>query len=265
MHAKISIAVPSRHRPQCLEAFLKSIVSTSQSKTPVVTVLHDSPESYDNSMKLCDENASLHLRSVWLPDKSGLAELWNWCIMTAPTEWVLICNDDITFNHNWIEYLEDMIASQKYLMIHLFHYGAMCLSKQFVLEHGWFDERFTGGGFEDVDSQLRISEAGLKDYIDRSHDFIKRDGDIEVGHFVNHLKYSYKAKPWDGKNNGPWIQTKWGRLDDTSWSMPSFRKFPEIDWHPSYTRKYMERYGYQSVPWLVKTAQSWQEQRPIFP
>lgn len=240
MHSKISVAVPSRHRWPCLNGFLESFLATTkESGRPVLTVLHDSPESYDDSMRICDKNSSLYLRSLWLPEKSGLAELWNWSVMTAPTEWVLICNDDITFNPGWVEYLDEMINSGKYILIHLFHYGAMCLSKQFILEHGWFDERFHFAGYEDNDSQLRISEANLKQYIDKSHDFIRKENNVEIGHYVNHLKYVYNAPGWIGGSNEPWFIKKWKTQDGVNFT----RMAPEIDWHPKYTMKYSARYN----------------------
>jgi hypothetical protein len=101
-----------------------------------------------------------------------------------------------------------------------------------MLEVGFFDERYRHGGWEDLDYMTRISEAGLKDKVDTSHDFIRREGDVEIGHFVNHHKYQYKLDGWHGDNE-PWFRAKWagGRK-------PTIRTVGEIDWHPSHTAKF---------------------------
>ena len=74
---------------------------------------------------------------------------------------MLICNDDGGFQKGWLEYLEKQIATGSFLQINLLHYGGMCIHKSLIPQIGWFDERFHGGGYEDIDWQLRISEAGL--------------------------------------------------------------------------------------------------------
>ncbi len=241
MHKDISVAVATRHRPFPLRAFVHSLESTVdhlEDDAPFLTVLYDSP---DWAAPDCDIRYKPR-QDIVVPSKSGLAELWNWCVMLAPTDWVLICNDDITFNDGWIEYLEQQIATDKYDMIHLFHYGGMCIHKRLILKLGWFDERFRGGGFEDNDYQLRIYEAGLKHRVDMSHGFTHMDGKVEVGHFMNHTKHIYSQKNnWSGCNNYQWIQEKWAGA--INWRSPVYRRHKEIDWHPSYTAKYSEKYG----------------------
>lgn len=259
MHKDISVAVGTRHRYKCLKKFVKSFVDTTNRITrPHLNILHDAPdinEGLDDSRKELDNMWEGDNKTIWapygpselgqtiLPSKSSLTELWNWCIMLAPTDWVLICNDDVTFNPGWVEYLEKQIATDKYDMIHLFHYGGMCIHKRLILKCGWFDENFRGGGFEDIDYQLRISEAGLKDRVDRSHDFIRREGKIEVGHFMNHHRDVKTNGSWSGENNAEWMCQKWGRKSQEDYRLPSFRKEWEQNWHPAYTRKYEEKYG----------------------
>lgn len=268
MHKLISVAVPTRSRKEALIPFATSLVNTfgkSLEEFPQVTYLHDSPPIDDESMAKTDAAHNQHSRSVWLPYKSGMAELWNWSIILSPTDWVLICNDDVTFNPGWLTYLEETIASNKYLLIELFHYGAFCIHKSLILEIGWFDERLTGFGFEDNDMMLRISEAGLKDRVDTSHDFIRRVGDVEVGHFVNHHKYAYKFPGNPGEQNGPWLMHKWGRDNDVAWDMPSYRKVPEVDWHPAHTNKFAHKFGYNHIPWVARTTHSWKTNMAVYP
>lgn len=262
MHPLISVAVATRHRPGILESFIttygrslwKSVEKDPTNRTPCLTVLHDSPAglTLDSAVALADDWHGLFNRSVWLPDKSSMTELWNMAIILSPTDWVLVCNDDIEFKPGWLEYLENTIATGKYDLIHLFHYGAFCIHKSMVLSIGWFDERFRFAGFEDNDFQLRISEAGIKDRVDRSHDFIRRDGGREVGHFVDHTKYVHNQHCSWGGSNEPWFKAKWGRESEqfVDWRSPFTRNAKEIDWHPIYSHKYRVKFGINTPPWI---------------
>ncbi len=249
MHKDISVAVPTRHRYMCMREFTSSYFKTIpygfKVRAPALNIIHDAPDEgyYDKSVYEGDLGDDPIVRDIVLTEKSSLTELWNWCVMLAPTDWVLICNDDVTFNEGWVEYLEEQIATDKYDMIHLFHYGGMCIHKRLILKMGWFDERFRGGGFEDIDYQLRISEAGLKDRVERSHDYIRTEGKVEVGHFMNHIRDVQANGSWAGENNASWMCEKWARRSPYNYKIPSFRQVREPDWHPSYTKKYEKKYG----------------------
>lgn len=247
MHEHLSVAVYTRHRPHILNPFLGSFMATRRSNPdpPVLTILHDAPKSMysDEAVKMADDCASRYtfIRSIVIPNKSGCARMINLSVATAPTDWVLVCNDDITFKPGWQEYLEEKIKESKHFIVTLFSYGAFLIHKSMMLRVGWWDERFLAGGFEDNDYQLRISEAGLKHLVDTSHDFIKRDGDVEVGHFVNHTKYVWKdVNGWEGPPNHYWFEQKWGHTD---FGRPCLRRVPEIDWHPYETVAYSNRYN----------------------
>ena len=59
----------------------------------------------------------------------------------------------------------------------MLHYGGFCINRRMILKNGWFDERFRGGGFEDIDWQVRISESHLQMFVDISEDFKLVDHD----------------------------------------------------------------------------------------
>lgn len=266
MHPKISVAVPTRHRLVILSKFIdtfnKSIEDIDQK--PVLSVFHDAPTNClaDYSVMTADEEMgkNLGIRSILVPDKSSLTELWNQCIIFSPTDWVFICNDDIEFKSGWLEYLEKKIDEGQHDIIHLFHYGAMCIHKSLVLKIGWFDERFRGGGFEDNDHQLRIFEAGIKDRVDRSHDFIRKEGNREIGHFIDHTKFIHMDEGWQGNNNADWIKKKWGA--DLTWRTPVVRRVGEVNWHPTMTRKYEEKFGFKEQ-FTLNAYNSIKEQRQV--
>jgi glycosyltransferase involved in cell wall biosynthesis len=260
MHKLISVAVPTRNRPAILHEFFKSFVATTpkNENTPVLTILHDSPPLgyFDGAVCFGDkyQNDNFEVRSIVVPDKSGLTRLFNLSIVFAPTDWVLICNDDITFNPGWLQYLEEKIAEGKWNAICLFNFGAICIHKSMMLKVGWFDERFDFGGHEDNDYQLRIAEAGLKDTIERSHDFIRRDGDVEVGHYVNHNKYVHKGSAsWHG-DNSVWATQKWGHIN---YAHPCRRVYDEVDWYPKYSMQYARKFN-MLPEWPLITSRSMQ-------
>ena len=260
MHPKISVAVPTRHRPEIhrrfVETFYESLIDSNvePKNEPHLLTIYDAPS------KLSSGVDGYYSKEVTFHDKSSLTELWNQCIILSPTDWVLICNDDIEFRPGWLEYLEETIDTGLYDLIHLFHYGAMCIHKSLILKIGWFDERFRGGGFEDNDYQLRIYEADLKDRVDRSHDFIRREGNREIGHYVDHTKYIHRGEGWQGCNNAEWIKEKW--TTNLDWRRPAFRRSREEDWHPTITRKYEDRFGFTEL-FSRDTIRSIEEKREV--
>jgi hypothetical protein len=246
MHERISVALPTKHRIEYLTQFMDSYVATTQhlgDRVPDINILYHNPTKPSKYTTKIPEG--FPVRETVIREDCGLTELWNMGIILSPTDWIFLTQDDITFNDGWIDYLEAKIDEGKHDLIHLFHYGAMLFHKSLILKIGWFDERFNGGGFEDIDYQLRISEAGLKDRVDRSHDFIKRDGAVEVGHYCNHHKYEFKnnGEGWPDNNNSYWMCQKWARRSAYDYTKPSFRQYDEINWHPSYTKRYEKKYG----------------------
>jgi glycosyltransferase involved in cell wall biosynthesis len=258
MNQNISIAFPTRNRLNKVNRFLESIVRTThQNNRPFILAVSDSPPNAIEPSYLIQMFLFGGLREfnvIANLTKKGLAALWNDCVINSPTDWVLICNDDIVLKPGWMEFLENQISSQKYEQIIIAHYGGMCLHKSLILKMGWFDENFLGGGFEDIDWQLRLSEGGLKELVDISSDFTgstvidrPRGWCHDFGPFAEHFKINEiiegKTTGWNGENNEEYMKLKWGRQEVTDWKSPSVRKIKEIDWHPFYTKHYEKRFS----------------------
>jgi glycosyltransferase involved in cell wall biosynthesis len=236
----LTVAVPTRNRSSRLTRFLRSLDDSGATGIKTL-VVHDSPTEMESVLECQQQYMNYPLfNSIVMPNKSSLAELWNYCIAYSDTDWVLVCNDDAVFMKDWDKYLLDTIASEKFLQINLLHYGGFCINKRMILRNGWFDERFRGGGFEDNDWQLRIFEGGHKKHVDISHDY----------KFMDHLKVSDDTN-WRGVNNDQWIMEKWGRIHLWDWHQPSFRVRPEIDWHPAFTKRYENKFQEESrIPFI---------------
>lgn len=270
MHPLITVAAPTRHRVEKVEDFVISLKqNTSANALPHILLINDAPNEAITEPSMLRSMLSNY--SMWdsqvihNPIKKGLAALWNDCVLYSPTDWVLICNDDIVFKPGWLEYLEAQIATDKFDQIMIAHYGGMCIHKRMFLKLGWFEERFMGGGFEDNDWALRISEAGLKGRVDMSHSFThSEDIDKSKGWIKDHGPFAEHRKVnagrfgqnigWEGRNNKDFIFQKWG-YSPFDPGNPSFRRMYEIDWHPFYTWRWQDQYGIQSqIPTINQNA-----------
>lgn len=242
----ITVAVVTRDRPDELEDFMASFHETTTSfdgampLRPYFLVIHDAPTNtyskYHTRSTMAKRRIMGRVRDTGI--KQSLTQLWNQCILLAPTDWVLICGDDAVFLDGWLEFLMARI-DEGYLQIGMAHFGGFALHKSLILDIGWHDERFRGGGFEDVDWQIRIAEAGLKHKFDQANNF----------RYLRHDRLKYKHDGighWSGENCEPWFKEKWGRTDVWSTEQFNLRNAAEIDWHPAATRLYEERYGRKS-------------------
>lgn len=83
------------------------------------------------------------------------SELINHSVATSPTEWVILINDR---THPTIDEVEKMInlLENGYACVLLYNVGFMGFSKELVRKIGWWDQRFTYGGWEDRDWVWRL-------------------------------------------------------------------------------------------------------------
>lgn len=91
---------------------------------------------------------------------SSYSELINHSIATSPTEWVILINDR---THPTIDEVEKIInlLETGYACVLMYNVGFMGFSKELIRTIGWWDQRFTYGGWEDRDWVWRIKKANL--------------------------------------------------------------------------------------------------------
>ena len=91
------------------------------------------------------------------------SELINDSVATSPSEWVILINDR---TNPKVEEVEKMInlLENGYACVLLYNVGFMGFSKESIRKIGWWDQRFTYGGWEDRDWVWRIKKANLALY-----------------------------------------------------------------------------------------------------
>jgi hypothetical protein len=100
------------------------------------------------------------------------SELINHSIATSNTEWIILINDR---THPTVDEVEKMIylLENGYSCVFLYSVGFMGFSKELIREIGWWDQRFTYGGWEDRDWVFRLKKANLSLYesIESNYDY----------------------------------------------------------------------------------------------
>lgn len=91
------------------------------------------------------------------------SELINHSIATTGDEWIILINDR---THPTIDEVEKMIhlLENGYACVLFYNVGFMGFSKELIRKIGWWDQRFTYGGWEDRDWVWRIKKANLALY-----------------------------------------------------------------------------------------------------
>lgn len=83
------------------------------------------------------------------------SELINHSIITSPTEWVILINDRTNPTVEDVEKMLSLLQSG-FACVLLYNVGFMGFAKELVRKIGWWDQRFTYGGWEDRDWVWRI-------------------------------------------------------------------------------------------------------------
>ena len=91
------------------------------------------------------------------------SELINHSVATTDNEWVILINDRTHPNVDEVEKMLNLLENG-YACVLLYNVGFMGFSKQLIRHIGWWDQRFTNGGWEDRDWVWRIKKANLALY-----------------------------------------------------------------------------------------------------
>ena len=263
----LTIAFPTKDRYKILNRALASLTPTIPPETPIM-IMEDQPEKRyrnDNNQFLNYKNLSI----IELPKKSSCAHLMNLCALLSGTRYIMICNDDITFcSDEWQKLVEKRVNEEALEYYLLFNHGAFIIDKCSLWKLGYFDERFKGGGFEDVDYLLRAAHGtlgktgyfapggfltyklGLRHFNVRwippkKKVNIRHGNDTEILGIEHEQASINGACGWKIENNELHYNDKWfnkiyfGREMDKNfnfWPWNDFpQKFGDPDWYPALT------------------------------
>jgi hypothetical protein len=100
------------------------------------------------------------IRYVTHINHQPLTRGWNWLILMAKCDRVLILNDDVSFNLEFRHNLENLCPVPDVFTLNG-SWSHFVISKNIIRRIGWFDERFLGIGDEDYDYIFRLAMNGI--------------------------------------------------------------------------------------------------------
>lgn len=93
----------------------------------------------------------------------SFSKLINDCVVEAPTEVVIICNDKSRPKKEDIDKIVSLLE-EGYGFVGLYAWGFFGFKKELFRRVGFMDERFIGGGYEDCDYMRRMLESNIAMY-----------------------------------------------------------------------------------------------------
>lgn len=101
----------------------------------------------------------------------SFSKLVNDCITSSKHETIIICNEKARPTPQAVEKILVML-SEGWGIVALFRFGFFGFKKDLIRRIGFFDERFIGGGYEDVDFARRLKEANIGYYESEEIEYI---------------------------------------------------------------------------------------------
>ncbi|SDI23695.1 glycosyltransferase family 2 protein [Desulfosporosinus hippei] len=93
----------------------------------------------------------------------SFSKLVNDCIISSKHETIIICNEKARPTPQAVGKILVML-NEGWGIVALFRFGFFGFKKDLIRKIGFFDERFIGGGYEDVDFARRLKEANIGYY-----------------------------------------------------------------------------------------------------
>ena len=151
----ITIVIVSYYRGSRLNKCLDTL-----NKCPNVIVWDNNTTGEElDKVKQAEQNHP-NVKFIYSEENVGLTKAWNQGIIQSETNWVLLTCDDMLFDKDWFEVLNNILEEKPYLeQIHLNAWNAIVLHKQTIVRMGWWDERYRYyPSMEDDDWYLRTVE-----------------------------------------------------------------------------------------------------------
>jgi len=108
-----------------------------------------------------------HIKFIYSKENLGCVGAWNKGIVLSETDWVLLSTDDMKFDSDWFDILNQILDEKPQLeQIHLNSFNAIAIHKKTIVRMGWWDEGYRYyPSMEDDDWYLRtVEELGYSPY-----------------------------------------------------------------------------------------------------
>ena len=151
----------------------------------------------------------------------GVARSWNQCIRFANNKNVLICNDDLKFEQGWFNKIVKLRNENDYEWIG--HPSCYMFNKNLLKSVGYYDERFTEGGWEDDDYRIRMQQANVK--------FFEEKGLLAFNIKAGKIGTRPERYIFDNRNYNKFIfEKKWQKVGKVFIRNKGWKE--EINWYP---------------------------------
>ena len=104
---------------------------------------------------------------IYNKENLGWSKPCNQGIIKSKTDWVLLSGDDMIYESDWLDVLNDILEERPHLeQIHLNSFNAMVIHKKTIVRMGWWDERYNNfPTCDDDDWYLRtVEQLGYSPY-----------------------------------------------------------------------------------------------------
>ena len=138
----------------------------------------------------------------------SFSKLVNSCVASSPTETVILMSDKVLPTQEHVKKALQLLEDG-YAFVGLYSFAFFAFKKELFRKIGMMDERYVGGGFEDYDFFVRLSEANLAVYN------------------TQEVPYTLSASSWNYDKSYKYWTTKWRhywtegnplpRLERTMW------------------------------------------------
>lgn len=178
------------------------------------------------------------------------SELINESVATSKTEWIILINDRTLPKPEEVKKIIKLL-SEGFSCVLLYNVGFMGFSKQLIRTIGWWDQRFTNGGWEDRDWvwRLRLKDLAIYESLEATYDMswkspLNIPGAVLSGKFweqkyrVTESDFIYKLLPEEKYEN-------WDSLigSDIPEIGQSWKKWPDSVLNIMYNQKDRPRSG----------------------
>lgn len=187
MEKKLSVVIPTYHRPELLVRCLNALTAQSfPAEDFEVIVVSDGPDTVTTETVRAVNASNIHALSIHsLTEKKGPAAARNHGWKSAKGKLIAFTDDDCIPDVHWLSSLWKAYREERFIafsgkvhvpvsgvptdyernIMHLetadFITANCCCTKQTLMRIGGFDERFTNAWREDSDLEFKLLEVGI--------------------------------------------------------------------------------------------------------